>query len=94
MYINDHGPFSFVYAMKDRDKTNIVHSWNMYDSPSSKLQRLAMRMLSQGMKEFFYKEVFKHLQLHPQYEAKQVKCGSGKKLGLWALQLKVVIPLL
>jgi hypothetical protein len=43
---------------------------------------------------FFYREVFKHLQFHPQCQKKQVECRSGRELGLCSLQLAIVVPLL
>jgi hypothetical protein len=47
-----------------------------------------------GGEYFFSREVLEHIQFHPQCQKKQVECTASKDLGLCALQLAIVEPLL
>jgi hypothetical protein len=47
-----------------------------------------------GGEHFFCREVLEHLQFHPQRQKKQVECRLGRELGLYSLQLVIVVPLL
>jgi hypothetical protein len=45
-YINEHGIFANLHAIKDRDRLSPIQWWNMYGSFTTHLEKLAMRVLS------------------------------------------------
>jgi hypothetical protein len=47
-----------------------------------------------GGEHFFSREVLEHIQFHPQCQKVQVECTASRELGLCALQLVIVEPLL
>jgi hypothetical protein len=47
-----------------------------------------------GGEHFFNIEVLEHIQFHPQCQKEQVECTTSRDLGLCALQLVIVDPLL
>jgi hypothetical protein len=47
-----------------------------------------------GGEHFFSIEVLEHIQFHPQCQKEQVECTASRDLGLCALQLAIIEPLL
>jgi hypothetical protein len=46
-YISEHGVFGNLHTTKNRDSLSFIEWWNMYDSFTTYLHKLAMKVLSQ-----------------------------------------------
>jgi hypothetical protein len=93
-YISGNGAFGTNHAIRDRGNLSSLEWWNMHGGVAPQLQRLATWVLSQVVNTSSAREVLEHLQFHPQCQKKQVECKLVRELGLCALQLAIVVPLL
>jgi hypothetical protein len=93
-YISEHGVFANLHATKDRDRLNPIEWWNMYGSSTTHLHKLAVRVLSQVVNTSSAERCWSTYSFIHSMKRNNLNVDQGRKLGLCALQLEVVVPLL
>jgi hypothetical protein len=93
-YISEHGVFANLHATKDRDRLNPIEWWNMYGSSTTHLHKLVVRVLSQVVNTSSAERCWSTYNFIHNVKRNNLNVDLGRKLGLCALQLEVVVPLL
>jgi hypothetical protein len=83
-----------MHATKDRDRLNPIEWWNMYGSSTTYLHKLLMRVLSQVVNTSFPERCWSTYNFIHSLKRNNLNVDWDIKLGLCALQLEVVVPLL